>query len=219
MSVTPTIDEGRKFLGRLAVECAQNDVRLILDPGESIESDGIHCAGWFGDGRGEEGEEDADPELVIALGCDVESWFLTALHEYQHMRQWIEDPELFAELEDGETLVFKWLNKEVELSDKDLQEAIQKAVTLEGDCERRVLAMLDREDWNVDRDEYAQKGSAYAHFYRSVARTQRWHSSGCAPYALEEVWKHFPKWVDPNWQPSEHYYELYQKCYITEDKL
>lgn len=200
-------EEAKAFLGRLALECSQNGVTLKLLAEEAVENDGVPCAGWF---------DDELRELVVATGVPLEEWYLTALHEYCHMLQWIEDPVTFIELETSEDNIFKWLRGDVEYTEAEVSKFATDSTILEGDCERRVLEMIAREKLSVNPDMYGRKGSAYAHFYKMVARKRKWYTSGFAPYALDDVWPLFPAEVDPLWTPTEQHFEAYEKCFSPE---
>ena len=190
-------------------QCRTAGVRLVISAQPTIKQFGVDCAGWFG-------PIDDGPEhvLAVATGVATQEWLPTLLHEYCHMQQWLEDPKHFKQLDDHETLVFKWVAGEVELNNVDLAAAIWGSVWLEGDCERRAQKLIKA--WGlegyINPDEYGQKGMAYAHFYNAVKQFRKWYRTGQAPYSVESVWREFPSTVDVNWTPTEKHMKLYESC-------
>lgn len=151
--------------------------------------EGIRVSGFF--------VETPRPTLAVATGKPLDEWLPILVHEACHMDQWAEGaPEWAANtLADGREAV-DWLDEWCaggrELAAPVLDDVIDRAMAVELDCERRVLAALEQFGLPIDRAEYAQRANAYVHFYRHVARIRRWNPPDQAPYQLEAVWRTAP---------------------------
>jgi len=114
------------------------------------------------------------------------------LHEYCHMTQWIDQIDLWNDLEKLEMEFDVWLDKKVEYSPEVVAKDIDHLVALEKDCEERVLKLI--EDFSlhdiVNTKIYVQKALAYLSFYYTLPTIRRWYVT--APYDIEEIYSLMP---------------------------
>jgi hypothetical protein len=179
--------EAWPFLESMAQELAAAGAKLTLCAERQIAGrDGMGCAGFF---------ESDPPELAFAVGKPFADWFLVAVHEFCHFKQWREEPESFNRACHDIERLFSWVAGEIELDEAQAAELGRVARDLEHDCERRVLANLGAFgiETLIDRAQYAQKANSYFNFYNYVARHRAWYEGGREPYTLPEVWKRFPE--------------------------
>jgi hypothetical protein len=200
--------DARRFIPEVVLECIQNKVSLqLLVTGEAgVDMDGVICSGYF---------DSEAPELVLEVGGDIDIWFPVMLHEYCHMRQWIERKEWF-EGADADSELTEWLSGKVELSPEEIDRYVRVTMELEGECEGRVIELIKKWGMSIDVQEYGQKAMSYVHMYRLIGQLRQWSIPGKAPYKVEEVWRLFPSTIDLDWKPGEEHIQAYMKHCFAE---
>jgi hypothetical protein len=203
------IDSARLFISDLVLECIDNKVTLELSAGEGVDMDGVVCSGYF---------DSEEPRLEMAIGTPFEEWFPIMLHEYSHMRQWIERREWF-DKNDFDIQLTEWITGAIELSREEIDRYVADAMELEGDCEQRVVELIKARNIPIDIEEYAQKSMAYVNGYIAMGKFRQWTAPFKAPYRQPEVWKLFPKVIDLSWRPGEEHMAAYAKYCFVECQL
>jgi len=135
-----------------------------------------------------------NPILGIALGAKSSDEIL--LHEFNHSIQWIENDrswkqnyltsseiKKFSMQQNAEALdiINLWTDKSIELTSFELTDFINRAISVELDCEKRTVkwAFLYLKDFNSSF--YTQKANAYLRYYKFVELNRRWNLK-TAPY-------------------------------------
>jgi len=186
-------EDAHSFLWRMLAEMDAEKVALKVSSAAQVWSEdegaegagGIGCAGYF---------ESDPPAFAMAAGKPFDDWFLVALHEFCHFRQWQEDPEGFGLACVDIDQLFQWVGGEIELDQATIEKLARVARDLEHDCERRALANLAGFGLAelIDAPAYAQKANSYFNFYNYVAKHRVWYAGGREPYSVPEVWRSFP---------------------------
>lgn len=184
---------GIKELEKKIKEDAKNHgVSLLLSKENSVSFNGIACNGYFMD--------TPKPTLAVACGKDEKDWIPTLVHEYCHMRQWIEKSPFWDQVKVGDKeamdFIDDWLNKKIELSDSDLTSYINASLEVELDCEKRVIEKIKEYNLDIDPIEYTQKSLSYVLFYHCVKSERQWYEMGREPYSIKEVFSNMPKSFD-----------------------
>jgi len=187
-------EDAHSFLWRMLAELDAEKVALKVSSAAQVWSEdegaegpgGIGCAGYF---------ESDPPAFAMAVGKPFDDWFLVALHEFCHFRQWQENPEGFGRACVDVDQLFTWVAGDVELGPEAIERLARVARDLEHDCERRALASLEGFGLSelIDAQAYAQKANSYFNFYNYVAKNRVWYAGGREPYSLPEVWRSFPQ--------------------------
>ena len=129
------------FLDQVKKQCDNYNVILHLENSQGIEfkNTGIMCNGYFVDSP--------HPKLGVATNKDIKDWFLVLLHEYCHMEQWLEKSPYWTnnKMEKGEAsdLIDSWMNNEIEIASKQLEELFNIVILLEADCEARAIQNIN----------------------------------------------------------------------------
>lgn len=194
------------ILLHVSKECRRHGVKFVISAQPYVMDD---CIGWFSEVPD---TKIGEHELVIATGRDEEDWLSTLLHERGHMHQWIEDPEGFRRSDVLEGNVFKWIAREIELTDAEADEACRASMLIELDAERRALLAFKEFGLSIDPVIYAQKGNAYGHFYTAARRFRRWYDKDKSPYRNDQIRCQFPVVIDPNWKIPDSIMKLYEGC-------
>lgn len=160
----------------------------------STETDGIQYPGHTSDVSGYFVVKNNNPILGIAFGVPASDEIL--LHEFNHSMQWIEndrawcqnyltsveakkfDMPLNAEALD---VIHGWIDKKIELTEREASEFTNRAINVELDCEKRTTncAFLFFKDF--DKAAYTKKANAYLRSYKFAELHREWNFS-IAPY-------------------------------------
>lgn len=143
--------------------------------------------GGFASGGRLGGSFDEDgPTFTVCPASTPELWLSTFIHEYQHFRQWrLGSPTWTATL--GADccawyLFEAWLQRAVELTPQQLDDAIRVIVACERECELMSLAEITaRPELGILPDWYCRAANVYLAFYGVVRLTRRWYDE--SPYA------------------------------------
>jgi hypothetical protein len=136
-------------------------VSVLLSPDEAVDSGGFPSGGYF-DGIGK--------TLAVATGGrSEESWLGTLLHEYCHLTQWVEQSPDWLGYGDG---MWTWLEGKAV---RNHLAAIRAVQSLEADCERRTIRLIQEMDAPIDLESYTRAANAYIHFHNVIADTRKWY--------------------------------------------
>lgn len=195
------------LIEHMLINLEKQHVQLLISNTSQVilEGDSTGCSGFF----------NSEPlQFAVAIDKPFTDWFKVFMHEYSHFEQWYENPEHFNQLGNDIGVLFSWLEGEIELDEKELEQCTQSAIWIEYDCEKRVLNKICTEHLEhlIDPLEYAQLANAYFNFYYYVAEVKKWYKSGQEPYTLESVWKLFPQQLVLLNQLDNTLREAYSHC-------
>lgn len=185
----------KQFIKFVKKECKKNKVRFYNSNkrGLKVNSTGELCNGYFC--------EDS-PELAVATGKDLNLWFPVLVHEYCHMRQWLENSPLWygtsVEGVEAFILIDLWLANKIELSETQKNDIFRLVMRVEADCEKRSIKLIKKLKLPLDIYEYAQKANAYIIFYEAMKSSRSWYVIGEEPYNNPKIYKKMPKKIISN---------------------
>ncbi len=188
------------FLSRITDECEKNKVEIIISPLNRVFYEDICCNGFFDSSCATEVTKEhilgkastppltykgkTRPVLAAAQDGKTELEFLSLLvHEYCHMRQYLENSPYWAPSSDCE-LLDEWLTGK-EFNETALDTIFKNVISVEVDCEQRVLKLIDEFDISIDKSWYAQKANSYLYFYSWVRKNRVWYNK--APYEMGDI--------------------------------
>ena len=200
----------RYFISRVANDCLRHRISLnlcyqkhVIAPGEGED---MECGGFFStDSR----------LLAVATDKPVTLWLSVLIHEYFHLRQWLEEPELFGQDDKEAEIFWDWIEGKC-VAYKDTIKAIANRIMCwEEDCEISVLNYLRHNpEIRIDRERYAQAANAYLCFYPMIVKYQMWHN-GTSPTIVDEILDtmpvEFPQSNDYYWSIPDKYERLVVK--------
>jgi hypothetical protein len=199
-------DVHKKVLADITIDCIDNGITLKISNQKKVKvNDGetLGCAGFF---------DEARRELAVASGMPTKYWFQVLLHEYNHMRQWID--KIFSKPKYSNTFdLWTWLDGSIELSSKDVSDTVSKIRNLELDCEKRTAKMIgEYPGLNINVSEYIKGANSYLYFYEIVRKHRKWCKK--APYKIKEIIKLMPDYFLTNYTKLPKGYEklVIKKC-------
>lgn len=184
-----TFDEAKAFVKK---ECEHYGVKFLHVSTPHVEIGGVSSNGFFADGYTEDEDSEFVDYPILAIGTSEKSYEVM-IHEYCHLKQWVENPEWFKKLREL-SCIWSWVSGSDE-GDK-ITDAIIHAYDIELDCERRAVEFHKEHNTGINIDEYIQKANAYTLFYIYMRENRVWYKMGKEPYYLEEVWRKMPKTFD-----------------------
>lgn len=166
-------------------KCRSHDIKITLPKVRGVFHDGVMCGGYF---------EENPLEFVVAVGRGPRIWFNTFVHESCHMDQWIEGSSIWNRKINGKDpldLIDLWIANKLDLDDKTLTEAIDIALEIELDCEKRSVEKIKKYNLPIKIETYIKKSNAYVWSYRFLKETRDWNHT--ALYEVPAVWRAMPK--------------------------
>jgi hypothetical protein len=148
------MDTKINFITKVVRDLLSNNFAVLLHNKEHIDGYG----GWFSTDQGEE-------EFVVAMKHHM--GFEILIHEYCHFLQWKTDRRLWDKSNETYDVLFDWINnKELQITDEQLNQSLHDILEIEHDCEKRVLKLVKNcpiEDF--DTDKYIRAANAYLWSY------------------------------------------------------
>jgi hypothetical protein len=205
---------GKDLLDMVKDECEKNGVEFITCEENRISYPGfpdMKVSGYFTD--------KPKPALACALGKPEKEWMKILIHEFSHMRQWLEKSELwdkqYANGIDCDKGMDEWLSGK-EFTKEEYTYFVRTIQELEYDCERRTLSFIVSERLPIDPEEYIKNANSYIFLYSVLLETKKWPD--VAPYEVKEIMDMMPSFFFKNFEDyfelNEKMLELYkEKCY------
>lgn len=209
-----TVTNFKKFKDDLKALCKKHKIKLKLIHEKMIPYEAnkkITVSGYFDTGT---------DTLAVATDKDRKEWWEILIHESCHLDQYIENSEHWIDQEicnvDSNAMLDLWLNKHVEMTDKQIQKVIKKIIDCERDCDTRAVAKIKKYhlDDVIDLKRYVQKANAYHLSYYAVRKLRKWNKPLHAAYQIEEVLKLFPTTMNKGYTLTKsQFLAMSQQCY------
>lgn len=147
----------QNFTIKVVRELLANNFSVLLHNTEKLED---NCGGWCW-------IDDDENKREFAVAMKHHMGFEILIHEYCHFLQWKTDRKFWdSTLKTYDTL-FDWIaDPKLEVSEDDLQQSLTDIISIEHDCEKRVLKMIKNnpiEDF--DTDKYIKAVNSYIWSY------------------------------------------------------
>lgn len=148
------MDTKQSFIVKVVRELLSHNFSVLLHHKTNIDGYG----GWFGNDEGEE-------EFVVAMKHPMS--FEIFIHEYCHFLQWKYDREFWENSTQNYDVLFDWIkDPTAQTSPEDLNQSLITILSLEHDCEKRVLKLVQNNPIeNFDTDKYQRAVNAYLWSY------------------------------------------------------
>jgi hypothetical protein len=148
------MDTKMSFMMKCVKELLNHGFSVLLHKKKDLNGYG----GWFGTDVGEE-------EFVVAM--DHHMGFEIFIHEYCHFLQWKYNREFWDSSCEYYDTLFDWIeNPQLEVSEENLQKSLETILTIEHDCESRVLKLVELNPIeNFDKDKYIRAVNSYLWSY------------------------------------------------------
>lgn len=179
----------KDFINTIEEELILSNVYFHLSKKDKVRSykEGLWVAGFF------QGHQ--DPELAVATKKPEAEWFPVLIHEYAHFLQYKEQhPSWVAYQKQNQTedKLSRWVMREKEYSETELDEIFSTIFNIEKDAEERTIALIQKYQLQVDVEFYLKGARAYLLFYQFVRKHRKWYRIGLEPYKNQEILKHLP---------------------------
>lgn len=195
------------FIETIKREAKDVNVKIILPKSKTVITNGVKVDGYF---------DDIDlefPVLKCPVGKPRSEWLPVLVHEYSHLRQYIEKCSEWQESDKEKSdVIFEWINgKDFHL--KKLKLSFRRTVEIELDCEKRSVEHIKAFDLPINVDDYIRKANSLLFFYNYVFTVRRWYK--ISPFAIPKVYNKFRKdfKADYNSLPNK-YVKLYEQYCI-----
>lgn len=188
-------------------ECLKHQVEARVSEGDHVLDSGRKYNGFFEETWG----DPPRPVLAWHTGRPVEQWFPILVHEYNHMRQWLENDSTWINYKNVYDW-FGWLSKDFDLTKKETLDSCLAYALCELNCDTRVVDMIKELDLPLDPTYYIQTTHAYAWFYFWSLENRAWYVIDHEPYRTQAIVEAMPTTlVDPS--KGEFTYDIYKRHY------
>lgn len=182
----------QEFVQFVKDECKYYGVKCSLNNTKQCYLGKGKCSGFF--------NQDT-PELRVAMLNDV--WLPTLVHEYCHLRQWIEKEPIWVKCIEEKS--YEAWDKMATISQEELDYHLSNIRDLELDNEKRSVAMIKKLKLPIDVKEYTKKANSYVMFYNYMKVSRKWCKT--PPYKNKRIieampskfsmdYSKFPEWLE-----------------------
>jgi len=195
----------KKIISEALIEMMDDKVSLNLLRKNKVPLGNILFNGFF---------SEKPLEFFCAMAKPQKEWVPVFLHEYCHYKQWKEGSAIFGNLSKIGGALWNWIEGGIELKQKDIETAINITRSVELDCEKRVVNLVEKHSLDfVDIRKYIKAANSYILFYTLLLKTRKWYVK--APYECEEVLGTVPSKFLENYDILPDNYELMvlKNCY------
>ena len=213
--------ETAKFLFYVMTKCLSDGISFHIYPSCQISADGSLVAGYFDD----ENHDRLALHSVIRSPNTRHTALGTVVHEFCHTRQYIEkDPCYWI---NGDTKITdsmyekwdKWIAKESEYTEEEIDEFITICMQVEANCERRTVEMIKEFKLPIDIEQYTKEANAYILFYRVMQKERKWCNVK-DPAEINTILELMPTEIVTDLRTLPNgYYELVAKNCLEEDDV
>lgn len=199
-----------KFIEFVQEEASKNKVKITISNNSFLEIGNSTCNGYF---------SDEPAELAVATGKSIHNWLPVFIHEYSHMTQWAEKHSSWTDTYFGEEcatdLLFQWIERKIELNQKDLSKIVHTVMRVELNCEKRTVNNIIIHKLPINVEEYIQKSLSYVWFHHIVKDMRKWYIPGKEPYNNPEIWTQMPKSFKglSFYNLPDKYRKILEKCF------
>ena len=183
----------RVFLGDMRRVCRTHGIKVYLGKGKQVLYRDLSCMGYFDD------MHHVPPRYAVATGRPLSVWLPIAVHEFCHVKQWIEcvpawtnqviTPSAYAL-----DLLGEWFDGR-EMKKEKIAKLIRVAREVERDCEERTVGEIIRRQLPVNHVKYAKQANSYVFSYTAMRETRAWYTR--SPRDVPQILKLMPDTILP----------------------
>lgn len=137
---------------------------------------------------------DIDNEIVVGISTD--SWIEVLVHEFCHYIQCSEECKEWQSLEFDQgnacDLMWRWIDKEIELKEKEINLIFKRVQSMELDCERRTVSLIKKYKLPIDLKTYIAEANIYVYFYNFAAKHRMWFPNHIGPNSFKKLYSMVP---------------------------
>ena len=177
---------GLEFIGWAVPQLIAEGFSVDIRTSKTVQAG---YAGWFDHEKKEFKAAGMKP-----IGCSE-----IFLHEFCHFLQWRDSNDFWTDcIEEGCSPFFSWLAGDNRYSE-NIDQARQKTVLLEMDCDKRALRLNKKFELGIDPKKYTQASNAYLYSYLVTQKLRKWPKSNKYSVYRQEVSEVYPtKFLPPD---------------------
>lgn len=147
----------QSFTLKVVRELLSHNFSVLLYSTEKLED---NCGGWCWID-----EDENKKEFAVAMKHNM--GFEILIHEYSHFLQWKTDRAFWDSTLKTYDVLFDWIaDLTLEVDELELEQSLKDIISIEHDCEKRVLKMVKNNPIeNFDTDKYIRASNAYIWSY------------------------------------------------------
>lgn len=147
----------QSFILKVVRELLSHNFSVLLYNTEKLED---NCGGWCWID-----EDENKKEFAVAMKHNM--GFEILIHEYSHFLQWKTDRAFWDSTLKTYDVLFDWIaDLTLEVDELELEQSLKDIISIEHDCEKRVLKMVKNNPIeNFDTDKYIRASNAYIWSY------------------------------------------------------
>lgn len=147
----------QSFILKVVRELLSHNFSVLLYSTEKLED---NCGGWCWID-----EDENKKEFAVAMKHNM--GFEILIHEYSHFLQWKTDRAFWDSTLKTYDVLFDWIaDLTLEVDELELEQSLKDIISIEHDCEKRVLKMVKNNPIeNFDTDKYIRASNAYIWSY------------------------------------------------------
>jgi hypothetical protein len=181
------MDTKSTFTIKIIKDLLQHNFSVLLYNLDKLED---NCGGWCW-------IDDDEDKREFAVAMKHHMGFEILIHEYCHFLQWKTDRKFWDTTLSTYDLLFDWIaDKDLVVSNEDLNKSFTDILSIEHDCEKRVLKLVKNnpiEDF--DQDKYIRAVNAYLWSYHLNKELRQRPTN---PIYSINVLPHMPNVFNPN---------------------
>lgn len=171
-------------------ECKEHGAKLDIRKTSYVLLDSMQCAGYFD-------YDTKTPKIVVAANAkDAKA---TLLHEYCHLKQFIDNDKLWKKSGKATIALNEWLDGK-DFDKKKIKKYISICRELELDNEKRAAKLAKKYDVDMSVSKYIKKANAHVLYYNWLAETRKWSKTDKSPYCNKRILKLMSDKFDMNYK-------------------
>lgn len=186
-------DRARAYLRDVSQTCKEYGVAMYFGRGRQVLYRDLLCMGYFDD------MHHAPPRYAVATGRPLSEWLPIAVHEFCHVKQWIErvpawTNQVITPSACALDLLGEWFNGR-EMKKEQIAKLVRVAREVERDCEERTVSEIIRHRLPIDPAKYAKQANSYVFSYTAMSKTRAWYAR--SPRDIPQILKLMPDEILP----------------------
>lgn len=181
------MDTKLSFTTKVVKELLTHNFSVLLHNTEKLED---NCGGWCW-------IDDDEGKREFAVAMKHHMGFEILIHEYCHFLQWKHDRKFWDSTLKTYDVLFNWIaDISLEINEKDLQQSFRDIMSIEHDCEKRVLKLVANnpiEDFDLDKYQRAVNAYLWSYHLNKELRLRPKN-----PIYSERVLPHMPNTFNKN---------------------
>ena len=169
-----------QFISHVKNHLAEYGMKLVIGRGKFVNTGTGRCEGYFN-----------ESEKIIRIAGNNQYFLQTLVHEYAHFLQYINSIKIYKKSDKAGLIVENWfLGKNYDK--KTLKRAFLIVRSMERDCEKRAVKLIDEFNLQIDKKLYIKRAHCYIYSHFMMEKTRKYGTYKKSPYFSKNVLKIMP---------------------------